>query len=123
MFYNFRQNNSGGVFIVDDTVTVNVFIEAEGAHEANFRAENIGIYFDGCELGDDCPCCGDRWYRAYKDDGETEPTLYGAPIADRYTHGGLSDMVWVRKGDPDVIVHYLDGRIEKFYPPDNMFER
>lgn len=40
----------------------NVYIEAENAEEANEKALQIGIYFNGVEDGIDCPCCGDRWY-------------------------------------------------------------
>jgi hypothetical protein len=35
MFYEFDQNNSGGRFIVNDKVTVSVFIEADSPEEAN----------------------------------------------------------------------------------------
>lgn len=64
-FYQFRQNNSGGSFDYDDRsgLSVNVYIEAGTADEANSRAEDLGIYFDGVDNGSDCSCCGDRWYR------------------------------------------------------------
>ena len=29
--------------------------------EANTKACDIGIYFDGVANGADCECCGDRW--------------------------------------------------------------
>lgn len=61
-FYNFRQNNSGGVH---HGPAVNVVIEASSPEEANrIAVERAGLYFDGCESGRDCRCCGDRWYRA-----------------------------------------------------------
>jgi hypothetical protein len=60
--YLFRQNNSGGSFVIDAEhgISVEVFVEAESAAQANDIAERIGVYFDGAG---DCPCCGDRWYR------------------------------------------------------------
>ena len=60
MFYTFKQNNSGGSFVIDDKVDVYVVIEANSSTHANERAVDIGIYFDGCYRGRDCSCCGDR---------------------------------------------------------------
>ena len=59
MFYEFRQNNSGGVFHLP---AIQVFIEADSMDEANRIAERNGLYFDGAGSGRDCLCCGDRWY-------------------------------------------------------------
>lgn len=61
-FYKFSQNNSGGSFNVDEKVCHRLLIEANTASEACSIAENFGVYFDGCEKGMDCDCCGDRWY-------------------------------------------------------------
>lgn len=61
-FYEFRQNNSGGSFEVNDTLASHVYLEAEDAEHANFLAERKGIYFNGVAYGSDCQCCGDRWY-------------------------------------------------------------
>lgn len=61
MFYIFRQNNSFGTFTVNNDVTYNVVIEAENEEQALDKAVDLGMYFDGCEKGIDCPCCGDRW--------------------------------------------------------------
>lgn len=92
-FYHFRQNNSGGSFDVNDNVNVHVLIQAHSASEANGRAEEIGIYFDGVEDGCDCDCCGDRWYRASEDDGELFPHFHGGRIED------------MEKRD-DLVIHY-----------------
>jgi hypothetical protein len=64
MWYVFSQNSSGGSFDIDNKVGIGsrVWIEANGKDEANERALSIGIYFDGVNVGYDCPCCGDRWY-------------------------------------------------------------
>lgn len=64
-FYQFDQNNSGGSHIVDDKVCHRLFIEAESIDEAISKAEDLGCYWNGCETGDDCPCCGDRWYHPW----------------------------------------------------------
>lgn len=62
MFYEYRQNNSGGRF---RSPAVTVFVEADTQDEADTIAERNGLYFEGVEDGRDCACCGDRWYRAY----------------------------------------------------------
>jgi hypothetical protein len=68
-FYEISQNNSGGSFIVDDKLCHRLFIEAESSDEASSIAEDLGCYWDGCDTGYDCPCCGDRWYRPWLNDG------------------------------------------------------
>lgn len=69
-FYEYRQNNSGGEFHINNDLAVHVFIEADSPSEANSKAEDIGIYFDGVRQGDDCSCCGDRWHDTEDDEGE-----------------------------------------------------
>ena len=104
-FYEFRQNNSGGSFDIDDTdgIGPRVWIEATDAKHANARALRLGIYFDGCAGGRDCNCCGDRWSPAWKDDGED--TVEVDPEYDF----GWHDTVYV---------HHLDGTIERHHAPD-----
>jgi hypothetical protein len=63
-WFLFDQNNSGGKLVVNDKVCHRLFIEAENESEAISIAEGLGVYFNGVEDGYDCPCCGDRWYRA-----------------------------------------------------------
>lgn len=65
MFYEFQQNNSGGVFVVNDVLCHRLFIEANNADEAIHKAEELGCYWNGVEEGKDCPCCGDRWSRYF----------------------------------------------------------
>ena len=78
MFYCFSQNNSGGYFKINDSVSHFVFIEADNHDQAHRRAiEWAGIYFDGASRGLDCPCCGDRWYETC--DFDPEPIIYGKP--------------------------------------------
>ena len=66
-FYEYNQNNSGGHFDVDDKVCHRLFIEAESKEQANDKAEELGVYFDGVEKGMDCDCCGDRWSTPWRD--------------------------------------------------------
>lgn len=79
MYYTFNQNNSGGSFRFDEThgITHFVIIEANSVSEACERAESIGIYFNGCEDGRDCDCCGDRWSTPWNEDGSEYPEVYG----------------------------------------------
>jgi hypothetical protein len=81
-FYHYRQNNSYGAFDFTDKLTANVVIEADSPDQADKRAEQIGLYFDGCSSGIDCPCCGDRWYRASGTsyDSYEFPAVYGTPF-------------------------------------------
>lgn len=62
MWYYWSQNNSGGSFFVDDKLTHRVFIEADTYREAESKALYMGVYYNGCDEGLDCECCGDRWY-------------------------------------------------------------
>ena len=101
MFYLYDQNNSGGGFDVNDRVAHYVFVEADSAAEADRKAEEIGIYFDD-DFNIDCECCGTRWSRAWSDEGEETPTIYGKPIEEH-------DDPWMRDGKPRAHVYYKDG--------------
>jgi hypothetical protein len=109
MFFTYNQNNSGGSFDVDASQGVShyVIIEADDNVHADSRAEEIGLYFDGCSSGCDCSCCGDRWYRSWSDGSDT-PMIFGKPACG-YTGGCFAP-----PNDPLVFVHYLDGHIESF---------
>ena len=82
MWYEFDQNNSGGWFHINDEKGIGpkVWIEADNANEANEKAQEIGIYFNGVDKGRDCDCCGDRWDATDKDWGFEKPKFYS-----RYT--------------------------------------
>lgn len=107
MFYTYVQNNSGGDFVqdLDRGIAHYVIVEARTPEEADSRATEIGLYFDGCDTGDDCPCCGDRWDRqafyAGRDEGEVVPSIYGQLYAEFVS--------WIRWMEPDVVIHFLDG--------------
>lgn len=105
MFYCYNQNNSGGSFVSNDSVAHYVFIEADSANEADDRAEDIGIYFNGVKNYRDCECCGDRWYEARYNDATIEPMIYGTPVA------SFTD-TFSQEGKP--YAYYKDGRKESF---------
>lgn len=110
-FYTFRQNNSGGSFTFDDKLTVLVVVEANSAAEANDKFKRIGGYFNGVDdNGPDCPCCGDRWHRAYEP-GDDVPMYYSTPLTDV---DWKKEKWWSKKGFPEARVFYADGRIEEF---------
>jgi len=107
-YYEFRQNNSRGVFHVDDNFGENVIIAARTADEANQRAEKIGVYFAGCATGRDCDCCGDRWSSIWRNDkGTSTPSIYGKSIED-----SLSGEIYSMR--ETVVVHHADGTRERF---------
>ena len=96
-FFTFSQNNSGGTFIVDQDVDQYVIVQATCADDANSRAKEHGIYFNGCVSGMDCDCCGDRWSEQWDDDyGNDMPEIYGDSPE-------LS-------GSP-TIIYYTDGKV------------
>ena len=61
MWWQYDQNNSGGSY---EGPACLVFVEATDAASADAIAQQHGIYFDGCDRGIDCACCGDRWDHA-----------------------------------------------------------
>ena len=110
MFFEFRQNNSGGIFIQP---AINVIIEADSAEDANTRAVDFGLYFDGCSDGRDCSCCGDRWYPQWNEDGDKRPSHYGEKIDLRtgtYKKYGVLDIDWGSEEVPNFLILFKDGR-------------
>ena len=102
-FYVFHQNNSGGSYEITDDLACEVIIEAMSGDDANSRAKNIGIYFDGCESGIDCDCCGDRWYETDDNEGTDTPRIYGESVLDHEPMVGKGINVYC-------VIHYMDGR-------------
>jgi hypothetical protein len=109
-FFLFRQNNSGGSFAVNEAVAHSVIIEAYSVKDANARAEDVGIYFNGCDTGADCSCCGDRWYEAQDHDGTDTPLIYGEPPE---THREM----FAKEGQPLCHVYRLDGSKTTYRKP------
>lgn len=112
-YFHFSQNNSGGSFDFTESegITHHVIIEAKDAEDANITAITKGLYFDGCDNGIDCSCCGDRWYRVGQygeDKGDAVPMVYGEPVESSPTM-----FRWMPEGK-EAAVHHADGRIEWF---------
>ena len=107
-FYHLCQNNSGGVFDFDEAagITHHIVIEADSAEEAISRAERIGCYWNGVAKGDDCDCCGDRWYKPCGYDAREFPHTFGGPLGIATRDSG-----WMKAGR-ETAVHYKDGRVE-----------
>lgn len=78
LFFTFRQSNPGGFY--QDEMPNYLIVEAPSSDFANFAAEKQGVYFDGCQTGQDCPCCGNRWGRVYSGDGTDNPQIYGEKV-------------------------------------------
>jgi hypothetical protein len=112
MFYCYKQNNSGGGFdFQKNRLSRYVIIEASSSEEADTRAEGLGIYFNGCDDGTDCECCGDRWHDASYVKGTAEPSIYSEALSlidGSYAY--KTDWAWM-KGKPEGYVHFLDGRV------------
>src|SRR5574343_1142735 len=106
MFFTYDQNNSGGSFVINKNVTQYVIVEADSADDANDRAEQVGVYFDGVQNEMDCECCGDRWYRAWSD-GDGLPMIYGNSPENHRS-------MFVNKGEVYARVFYKNGRIVEY---------
>lgn len=98
-FFNFRQNNSGGSFVIDPDrgIGPQVWVEADDSEHANYRARRLGIYFDGVAGGTDCSCCGDRWSEVWRDEREESPKI---------------EAEWDYNWHDTVYIHHADGTIE-----------
>jgi hypothetical protein len=111
-YYEFRQNNSGGWFDVDDRVTLSVWIQATSANSANILADSLGIYFDGCKNGIDCDCCGDRWYPVTEDGAKDLPNRFSA-----------SGSMFIEDGKAHTRIYHIDGVEDVGGKPTNGFIR
>lgn len=109
-FWTYGQNNSGGSFDFDADAGIShfVIVEAATSGEADAKADSIGLYWNGCEDGRDCECCGDRWSSSWGD-GDASPTVYGKPV-EQVEHSWMAP-------DPEAYVHYADGRVVGFPTP------
>ena len=110
-YFHFSQNNSGGSFHINESVAHHVIIQAYDAKDANTIAQNIGIYFNGCETGADCDCCGDRWSEQWSNEqGDEKPLIYGEdPVT-------IEDM-FTKPGQPVCHVYHLDGSKTTYRKP------
>lgn len=112
-FYEFRQNNSGGSFDVDDILCHIVVIEAESAEQANAIAKDLGIYFNGTEDETDCPCCGDRWSEVDEFDGEDLDSFTSSDVfISKYSRDKISPQ-FIDRIEPNLYSEYRDLDEEK----------
>lgn len=124
-WYEFGQNNTEGSFEVTDKLCHRLFIQATSSDAATAIAESMGVYFDGCDDGRDCPCCGDRWYRISSDDfidaAELEDRLksYGPEVAEdaprtieTYAQLLADKFGWTK---PDARLFYADGTVKEIF--------
>ena len=118
MFFEYHQNNTGGVFTGP---AMYVVVEADTPDEADLLASGIlGLYFEGCYKGIDCLCCGDRWYQAFGD-GSDQPEIYGKPVGEAMADaaGGIWDddeipyAVVLPKGSTTPVVYGKTQKLEK----------
>lgn len=105
-FYEFRQNNSGGFFITNETVCHFMIIEATDHAAAVKKAEELGCYWDGCAKGIDCPCCGDRW--SIWDD---EPLYFENETVEEHAERKAEKWAWTH---PGARIFYLNGEVKEF---------
>lgn len=109
-WYLFTQNNSGGWFMITDTLCRRLFIQAESLDNAIDKAESLGCYWNGVDCGYDCEydceCCGDRWYPPYGPVECQEKTIevYAQKLADEYG--------WTK---PDARLFYSDGKVVEIF--------
>lgn len=112
-WYKWNQNNSGGSFHVNDDVTHRIYIEAYSYEEAERKALGLGVYYNGCDDGSDCPCCGDRWYEG---DEVTFPLSWGKELnfnnIEEYAGYMTDNYGWC---SPDAYLYYHDGRKVEVY--------
>lgn len=116
-YFEYHQSNPGGSHIYDAErgLSVNVYIEADSAEQADERAGRIGIYFDGVDDHGDCSCCGDRWDRAHRywgDASPVDPDRIPAPEAVFVRDDnldGFQPSKWMPEGQYDVFVHPAEG--------------
>lgn len=102
-YFEFSQNNSGGHFYRNDDLGDHVIIAARDYEDANDRLQLLGGYFDGYSSGNDCSCCGDRWYPAGSyDEGSETPLVAGCLSIPEF----ITNYRWPGR---KVIVYHADG--------------
>lgn len=113
--YEYTQNNSGGSFMVDSKLCHRLFIEAKTQKEADLKALDMGVYFNGCDDDIDCPCCGDRWHEG----SEVEvPVVYDKKRSlvfstiEGYAQHLADGFGWT---SPEARIFFADGSVKEVY--------
>jgi hypothetical protein len=99
-YFHYRQNNAGGMFVVNDKVSKHVILEATSAEHANMLAEHIGMDFN-----DGCPCCGERWSEVWEHEKEDTPRIEDC----------MNDSYGIETGKPLLYLYHLERSREVFY--------
>lgn len=106
MFWEFRQNNSGGSFIAPAYF---VYVEADSEEEASERFQEIdGCYFDHMYIRD-CACCGARWSGTYSDYPLDEVYIKIDKSKEDRTAWGVS---MYKDPIPEAIIYHKNKRLE-----------
>jgi hypothetical protein len=113
-FYEFDQNNTGGSFDVDDKLCRRLWIEADSESEAEAKAFNMGVYYNGCDDERDCPCCGDRWY------SPSVMKQFPYKYSDKTTFQSIDDYAQYMADNygwtvPDIRIFYKDGNVKEIF--------
>lgn len=123
VWFEYRQNNSGGSFVTNDDVSIYVLIQADDRVSANQKAEEVGIYFNGVSNGRDCGCCGDRWSKPWDELEEFSVYSWTGKGGSRKIYDNVLDYAQAladgymraKKGKPSVIVYFINGVKQAFY--------
>lgn len=105
-WFEWDQNNSGGVFDETRTLCHKVFIQAGDLGEAEMKAFALGIYYDGVFNEIDCECCGDRW---------GPPDIVREPHSkdiEAYAQYLANEYGWTI---PDARLYYADGTVKEIF--------
>lgn len=112
-FYKWQQNNTGGIFVTNDKLCHQIIIEADTEEESEQKAFDMGVYYDGVESGDDCDCCGDRWYSP---DKYEFPFTYSIGIVfdnvEDYAQYLADNFGWTI---PDIRIFYKNGEVREVF--------
>lgn len=106
-FYHFTQNNSGGRYCGP----THLVVEAKDAKTANLLAINsdhVEVYFEGCNHGQDCNCCGDRWHPVDEGKGEEFPHIYHAPLDDPANERWVEILRWTVEAEEVMVLRRPD---------------
>ena len=104
-FYEFKQNNSGGSFDINEDVSITIVIETMSFQDA---VDKFFILTENQSAS--CPCCSKRWQIDEED--EHIIILKENQTLQEYLHEQLSFSLY-NHYPHKAIIHYLDGSKEK----------
>lgn len=118
-FFEWSQNSPGGSFDVDNKITHIIIIQSKTYEDAEKKAFELGVYYNGSSEGIDCSCCGDRWYEGQEIElPERMGYFMTKEILIKNIHQYCNFIVdnygWI-KGNPDCRVYFDNGDIHEYY--------